>query len=108
MNTFDDCLFLEKIYQTRQASMELELESRPEDSQLKFFNSDYKPDVTKDNVYLSKRRQALWLPFVHQLMCLINVKDFRNQLDLHCTDVTSGFVKSHFFHKFQQIRHTKV
>ena len=61
-----------------------------------------------DHVYMHKRRQALWLPVVHQLMLLMNVPDFRKQIDFECNDTESHFINSQFFQKFQQIKFTKV
>ena len=77
------------------------------ESNLKIFDERYKPQL-KDMVESDPKKQALWLPLINQLMMLMNVPNFRNQMDLKCEDKNSSFAKSQLLNKFQAIKFTKV
>ena len=80
-----------KIYQKRFATLEEHVGRQESNTGLLFAETSAKRSSLAP-VFSAPRRQGLWLPFIHQLMLLMTVPEFYNQI----------------FNYFQPIRYTKV
>ena len=98
---------LGKICQKRFATLGEHIDRRQSGTDLLFLDMSVhrRPKIP---IVSAPRRQALWLPFIHQMMLLMTVPEFFNQMDFECNDTRSQFYKSQIFHQFQPIRYTKV
>ena len=96
-----------KICQKRFATLGEHIDRRQSGTDLLFLDLsvDRRPKIP---IISAPRRQALWLPFIHQMMLLMTVPEFFNQMDFQCNDDKSQFHKSQILNQFQPIRYTKA